>query len=121
MTAPRVTGRNALTQTALDQNRQDELVGRVEVKYICIDEHVTDVTLWNEAEIPETWQCRVCSKFAALPDVRDAETGRWRPAGVPDWHPKSHIEQLHERRTVRQLERLLEERLAYVREHNLVR
>ena len=121
MTSPRVSGRNALTQTVLDGQRSDIPVNRVHLTYTCADEHVTEVVLWERAEIPETWRCRVCSRFAALPDVLDPETGQWRPAGVPDWRPKSHLEQLHERRTKKQLEALLQERLDYVRENNLVR
>ena len=117
MTSPRVLGRNALTRSVLDGDREDAPAGAVTLTYTCHLGHDTTVRLWEEAEHPATWKCRVCSTFATLPDVDAGEDTerQWRPAHVPFWEPKTHLEQLHERRTDAELEALLQERLTLLR------
>lgn len=115
MNRPRVIGRNALSVSTLDGHREETPAVAKELTYTCLAGHTTVVTLWEHADVPENWKCRVCSRFAVLPGVEDAETGPWRPSTVPYWEPKSHIDQLHERRTHAELEALLEERLAILR------
>ena len=117
MSSPRVLGRNALTHAALDGEREDAPAVAVTLTYTCREAHETTVRFWEEAEHPASWKCRVCSAFATLPgvDVGDDIERQWRPSHVPFWEPKTHLEQLHERRTEAELEALLEERLTLLR------
>lgn len=115
MNTPHLVGRNALSTSSLEGHREEEPARKVEMVYTCADGHVTRVPLWEHAEVPDTWKCRVCSRFAAHGGVDDAETGMWRPPSVAYWEPKTHLEQLHERRTTHELEALLEERLQWLR------
>lgn len=69
------------------------------------------LTFAADAEVPETWECRTCGAEALL---------RVGDATVTVDHsdqkaPRSHWDMLLERRTIPELEELLEERLAYVR------
>ncbi|MFT4219738.1 MAG: RNA polymerase-binding protein RbpA [Microbacterium sp.] len=64
-----------------------------------------------DAEAPETWECRTCGAEAAL---RVGET-TVEVDHSQDKAPRSHWDMLLERRTIPELEELLEERLAYVR------
>ena len=65
-----------------------------------------------DAEAPATWECRTCGADARL------HVGG-KPVSDDDDEakaPRTHWDMLLERRTVAELEELLEERLAYLRE-----
>jgi DNA-directed RNA polymerase subunit RPC12/RpoP len=64
-----------------------------------------------DAEAPETWECRTCGAEAVLRvGEKTVEVDHSN-----DKTPRSHWDMLLERRTIPELEELLEERLAYVR------
>ncbi|GAA1693815.1 RNA polymerase-binding protein RbpA [Microbacterium sediminicola] len=71
----------------------------------------TALTFAADADVPDTWECRSCGAEALL---RTGDT-----VATPDHSnekaPRSHWDMLLERRTIPELEALLEERLAYVR------
>lgn len=75
--------------------------------YVCDDGHRTELPFSVEAEIPPTWECR-CGEAALL-----------QGGEVPDLKPvkpaRTHWDMLLERRSVPELEELLEERLALLR------
>lgn len=99
----------------VDFRAPQPLASRVELTYTCSQSHETTVTFWTNAEVPGTWKCKVCSRFAALPGVELVDDGPYRAPSVDDWEPKNHLDQLYERRTRDELEALLQERLDYLR------
>ena len=73
--------------------------------------HTTSLMFAADAEPPQTWECRSCGAEAVLqvdgksvtPDETDEKVAR------------THWDMLLERRTIPELEELLEERLAFIR------
>lgn len=63
-----------------------------------------------EAEVPAVWECR-CGAEAV---IRDGE----KPEPKPTKHVRTHWDMLLERRTIEDLEVLLQERLELLRESN---
>jgi hypothetical protein len=61
-----------------------------------------------EAEIPYTWECRVCGRQAERYEAEE-------PPAKPVKHVRTHWDMLLERRTIPELEELLEERLELLR------
>ncbi|WES65517.1 RNA polymerase-binding protein RbpA [Microbacter sp. GSS18] len=72
----------------------------------------TTLTFAADAEVPEAWECRTCGAEALL-RIGDS-TATVDHSG--DKTPRSHWDMLLERRTIPELEELLEERLALLRE-----
>jgi len=72
----------------------------------------TTLTFAADAELPEAWECRTCGA-EALRQIGDGKTAEVDHSG--DKVARSHWDMLLERRTLPELEELLEERLAYVR------
>jgi len=71
----------------------------------------TTMVFSTEAEIPETWECRNCSGSAVLlVDSKPVEIDR-----SGEKIARTHWDMLLERRTIPELEELLEERLQYLR------
>ncbi len=78
---------------------------RLGITYVCPEEHRTVVPFSVEAEeIPYEWTCR-CGRIAVRPDVD-------KPESKPEKHQRTHWDMLLERRTIADLEVLLDERLA---------
>lgn len=78
---------------------------RVIVSFDCPRGHITSVPFSTEAEdIPVLWQCRCGAE--ALQRAAD------RPDTTPSRPVRTHWDMLLERRTIRDLEELLNERLA---------
>ncbi|GAA5098067.1 RNA polymerase-binding protein RbpA [Microbacterium yannicii] len=71
----------------------------------------TTLTFAADAEVPNAWECRTCGAEALL-RVGDG-TATVDHSG--DKIPRSHWDMLLERRTLPELEELLEERLAFIR------
>lgn len=107
----------ASERARIDGEQFDELghvVPRVET-YVCASAHVTVLRFARTAVSPVTWECPKCSTPAVLEgaDPADAEN-------VTERRPKEHLQQLHERRTLDELETLLGEHLAALRAGELV-
>ena len=75
--------------------------------YMCEDGHRTELPFSVEAEIPSTWECR-CGKLGKLVDGPEPELKPTKPA-------RTHWDMLLERRSIPELEELLEERLDLLR------
>ncbi|PID53896.1 MAG: electron transporter [Micrococcales bacterium] len=80
-------------------------------EYRCPEGHGTQLPFSVEAEIPVQWECQ-CGKMALL-------EGAEEPEGKPVKPPRTHWDMLMERRTVAELEELLDERLALLRSGEL--
>lgn len=76
--------------------------------YVCPEGHVSELPFSVEADIPSLWECR-CGADAKLVDGPEPEEKKGKPQ-------RTHWDMLLERRTVPELEELLEERLALLRE-----
>lgn len=76
-------------------------------EYVCANDHRTVIPLSTEADVPALWECR-CGEQALL---RDAS----RPEEKPGKPPRTHWDMLLERRSVADLEVLLDERLELLR------
>ena len=98
-----------LGATSYENDRNTDLAPRQEVSYTCPKGHLTTVPLAVEAEIPTTWECRHCGS----PALRvDAEQPQQKKAKAP----RTHWDMLLERRSIEDLEEVLNERLAILRE-----
>lgn len=75
--------------------------------YICPKGHRIELPFSLEADIPSTWECR-CGESARLLDGPDPEVKASRA-------PRTHWDMLLERRSIPELEELLEERLTLLR------
>ncbi len=84
-----------------------ELAERVEVHYDCPNGHVLAMPFSVEADVPLSWECH-CGALALL---RDGD----RPAETDTKAARTHWDMLLERRTIPELEELLEERLELLR------
>jgi hypothetical protein len=82
---------------------------RLVITYECPEGHRSVVPFSVEAEeIPFEWNCR-CGRTATRPDVA-------APEEKPTKHVRTHWDMLLERRTIADLEALLQERLALLHE-----
>ncbi|MCE1177662.1 MAG: RNA polymerase-binding protein RbpA [Micrococcales bacterium] len=75
--------------------------------YVCPQGHRIELPFSVEAEIPSTWECR-CGEDAKLLDGPEPEIKATKPA-------RTHWDMLLERRSVPELEELLQERLELLR------
>lgn len=91
-----------------EDDRDTELAPRQEVAYDCPDGHTVMVTFAAEAEIPASWECRTCGAVAFRRDGERAEPKKGKPQ-------RTHWDMLLERRSIEELEQLLEERLEVLR------
>lgn len=77
------------------------------VVYICPSGHRTELPFSIEADVPSTWECR-CGTDARLLDGPAPDLKPARPA-------RTHWDMLIERRSIPELEELLQERLTLLR------
>ncbi|MQA88348.1 MAG: hypothetical protein GEV03_27960 [Streptosporangiales bacterium] len=98
-----------LGATSYENDRNTDLAPRQEVAYDCPKGHHFVVTLAVEAEVPVTWECRYCGANALKVDGEMPRPKKTKP-------PRTHWDMLMERRTTQDLENVLAERLAVLRE-----
>lgn len=77
------------------------------VRYECPQGHVSELPFSVEADVPSLWECR-CGAEATLIDGPE-------PERKPTKHVRTHWDMLLERRSIPELEELLEERLELLR------
>jgi len=93
-----------------------ELAERQMIRYVCPKGHQTVLPFSAEAEeVPLTWTCR-CGDEAAVV-TRSAKLAV--TSERPERHVRTHWDMLLERRSIPELEALLEERLALLRSDDL--
>lgn len=76
--------------------------------YVCECGHRIELPFSVEAEIPAVWECR-CGRHAKLLDGPEPELKPTKPA-------RTHWDMLLERRSIPELEELLQERLTLLRQ-----
>jgi rubredoxin len=85
-----------------------EMAPRQSVTYDCTQSHRFTMPFSIEADVPSVWECRICGAEALRVDGDRPEPKRGRPA-------RTHWDMLLERRSIAELEELLNERLALLR------
>ncbi len=76
-------------------------------RYVCSNGHVSELPFSVEADVPPVWECR-CGQEAKLVDGPE-------PQGKTTKAARTHWDMLLERRSIAELEDLLEERLGLLR------
>ncbi len=97
-----------LGAVSYETDRGIELAPRLSTTFLCPSGHLTEVPFSVEADIPALWECRTCGASALRVDADQPEPVVGRKQRTP-W------DMLVERRTVGDLEELLEERLTLLR------
>jgi hypothetical protein len=97
-----------LGATSYETDSGIEFAPRRDVEYACEHGHRFGLPFSSEADVPATWECRVCGAVALLVDGQAPEEKQAKPA-------RTHWDMLLERRTVSQLEEVLAERLEVLR------
>ena len=85
-----------------------EMAPRQSVTYDCAQGHRFAMPFSLEADVPEVWECTVCGSEALRMDGTRPEPKAGKPA-------RTHWDMLLERRSVKELEVLLAERLEQLR------
>jgi RNA polymerase-binding protein len=85
-----------------------EMAPRQSVTYDCARGHRFAMPFSLEADVPEVWECTVCGSEALRMDGTRPEPKAGKPA-------RTHWDMLLERRSVKELEVLLAERLEQLR------
>ena len=94
---------------SFEDERGIEFAARQQVGYRCKQGHEFEVTMSVEADIPAVWECPRCGAEALnvsgiLPEVKAEKPAR------------THWDMLLERRSLPELEQILEDRLTILRE-----
>jgi hypothetical protein len=84
---------------------------RTKYQFLCPNGHSSEIVFAQDAEMPETWQCKSCSEFGTL--LKDGKPITLSITEIKT--PKSHWDMLLERRSKVELEVILKERLAYIK------
>jgi rubredoxin len=103
-----------LGATSYETDSNIEFAARQEVAYSCPNGHVFAMPFAAEADVPSTWECKVCGQQALLVDGQQPEEKQTKPQ-------RTHWDMLMERRSRAQLEEVLAERLALLRAGELTR
>ncbi|HTY71153.1 MAG TPA: RNA polymerase-binding protein RbpA [Actinomycetes bacterium] len=98
-----------LGATSYESDTGVELAPRRWSRYDCPNGHSFEVPFSVEAEVPYTWECRFCRAEAILRDGEEPEAHKHR-------HQRTPWDMLLERRSVDDLEALLDERLTLLRD-----
>ena len=97
--------------SSMESEEGVEFAARQISQYACPEGHITQLPFSTEAEVPRVWECR-CGRSALLVDGEAPEVKAVKP-------PRTHWDMLLERRSVADLEVLLEERLTKLRSGTL--
>jgi rubredoxin len=101
----RVLRGSRLVTTSYETDRDIELAPRHDVVYDCPRGHQVSVPMASDADLPPTWECKVCGGVALLRDGTQPDAKKGKPA-------RTHWDMLLERRSLDELEEVLAERLA---------
>ncbi|MBA0125838.1 RNA polymerase-binding protein RbpA [Haloechinothrix sp. YIM 98757] len=107
--ADRVLRGSRLGAVSYETDRDHDLAPRRTVHYACPKDHSFEVPFSDDAEIPQTWECRLHGTESELMDGSQQEQKKAKP-------PRTHWDMLLERRSVPELEELLNERLNELQE-----
>ncbi len=93
---------------SFEDERGIEFAARQQVGYDCPAGHLFEITMSVEADIPAVWECPRCGAEAVSRDGIVREVKAEKPA-------RTHWDMLLERRSIKELEDILSERLALLR------
>lgn len=93
---------------SFEDERGIEFAARQQVGYRCPQGHEFDITMSEEAEIPAVWECPRCGAEALNISGISPEEKAEKPA-------RTHWDMLLERRSTKELEDILKERLDLLR------
>lgn len=105
--AERVLRGSRMGAVSYETDRDHDLAPRQMVKYQTPNGEVFDVPFADDAEIPEEWLCKN-GQVGVLIEGEGVESKPQKP-------PRTHWDMLLERRTIEELDELLEERLELLR------
>ncbi|GIG01618.1 RNA polymerase-binding protein RbpA [Catellatospora citrea] len=97
-----------LGAVSYESERNTELAPRQMREFLCAQGHRFEVPFAVEAEVPATWECKFDGSVARLVDGTEPEQKKVKP-------PRTHWDMLLERRSMTELDDILNERLADVR------
>jgi len=93
---------------SFEDERGIEFAGRQQVAYRCPQNHDFEITMSDEAEVPAIWECPRCGMEALNLSGAKPEEKAEKPA-------RTHWDMLLERRSEKELEDILKERLDLLR------
>ncbi len=93
---------------SFEDERGIEFAARQHVSYVCKQGHHFEITMSAEADIPALWECPRCGAEALARDTERPEPKAEKPA-------RTHWDMLLERRSEKELEDILAERLELLR------
>lgn len=103
--ADRVLRGSRLGAVSYETDRNHDLAPRRTVRYACPKNHEFEVPFSDDAEIPAVWECRLHGSESKIMDGGQSAPKEAKP-------PRTHWDMLLERRSIPELEELLNERLA---------
>jgi hypothetical protein len=103
--ADRVLRGSRLGSTSYEADRNHDLAPRRTATYLCPREHEFTVPMADDADVPSVWDCRMHGLESTLVDGSVPESKATKP-------PRTHWDMLLERRSIEELEEILNERLA---------
>jgi len=107
--ADRVMRGTRLGSISYETDRNDNLAARQTARYRTANGEEFDITLADDADIPDTWDCRNGLEGRLI------EGGELVEPTKKVKVPRTHWDMLLERRTIEELDVLLQERLAIVK------
>jgi hypothetical protein len=93
---------------SFEDERGIEFAARQQVGYKCQQGHEFEITMSVEAEVPAVWECPRCGAEALSTSGIEPEAKAEKPA-------RTHWDMLLERRSIKELEDILSERLELLR------
>ena len=99
---------------SFEDERGIEFAARQNIGYVCPQGHEFEIPMSVEAEVPAVWECPRCGAEAVSRDGLTHEAKVEKPV-------RTHWDMLLERRTIGELEELLDERLGLLRAGKLRR
>ena len=94
---------------SFEDERGIEFAARQQVGYRCPQGHEFEITMSDEADVPAVWECPRCGQEALSVSGVQPEAKNEKPA-------RTHWDMLLERRSEKELEEILKERLELLRD-----
>ena len=106
--ADRALRGSGLGSKSFEEDHGIEYAARQEIEFDCPKGHHFSMMFAAEAELPFEWECSRCGLVALRSDGQRAEEKETNPV-------RTHYDMLRERRSIPELEELMAERLALLR------
>ncbi|HVA61877.1 MAG TPA: RNA polymerase-binding protein RbpA [Mycobacteriales bacterium] len=107
--AERILRGSRLGAASYETDRNTDLAPRRSVEFACPRGHSFTVPIAEGAEAPTAWECKACGAIARRVDGTEPAAKKVKPS-------RTHWDMLLERRTPEDLELVLAERLAVLRQ-----